>query len=99
MKGEAKKSEEKKYKSLHAWQPDEAETAEKKPEALIPEFVIVKGRVMHELSGREYAFEWWFKVPVFANVAERVEAIKNPEENCAAAGRAATCSAGSKWSN
>lgn len=79
-KGEAKKSEEKKYKSLHAWQPDEAETAEKKPEALIPEFVIVKGRVMHELSGREYAFEWWFKVPVFANVAERVEAIKNPKK-------------------
>lgn len=69
-------SQDKKYKSLHAWLPDETETAEKKPEALIPEFVVLKGRVVHELSHREYGFEWWFRVPVFEVVAARVEKIK-----------------------
>jgi prepilin-type N-terminal cleavage/methylation domain-containing protein len=74
---DAKKPEEKKYKAVEAWLPEEVEKEGKKSEALIPEFIIIKGVTVHESTQREYPFEWWFKVLAFDGVVQRVEKIKN----------------------
>lgn len=78
QKESEKKSEDKKYKIVEAWLPNETELEEKKSEALIPEYIIIKGVFVHEGTRREYGFEWWFHTAAFDGIAQRIERIKNP---------------------
>lgn len=75
-----KKSAEKKYKTVEAWLPNETQKTDKKAEALVPEFIIVRGIVVHEVTQREYSFEWWFHIAAYEGITQRIEKIKKKQE-------------------
>ena len=78
--GKEKKSTETNYKTVEAWLPNETQKVDKKAEALVPEFIIIKGIVVHEVTQQEYSFEWWFHITAYEGITQRVANIKKKQK-------------------